>query len=290
MDSKQQVGILGIGAIGTVISYQLQQNNLNELFYFSRTKHTHLKLISDGLRFELPVDIKTTISKPIPLDWLIICLKEHQYQDAQDWFPKLIHPHTRIAVIRNGLQLKHPLLAFTDDDHILECMIDAPTQLRNEGFYQNLNAPILTVPQNDLSNAFELRFKHSKININQVEDFKTESWKKLCESATLGALLCLHNDTCHIFKSEKLQHDYRELMNESIQVAKADGAIIEKDFTDQMLSKLMNYPDAKGSSMLTDMRNGKPIELGAKNGIISQLGKAYQIDTPINDMIIRALS
>ncbi|WP_298761685.1 ketopantoate reductase C-terminal domain-containing protein [uncultured Psychroserpens sp.] len=290
MNSKQQIGVLGIGAIGTVIAYQLLQNNLNELFYFSRTRYTHLKLISEGHRHELPVDIKTTISKPIHLDWLIICLKEHQYQNAKDWFPKLIQPHTRIAVIRNGLQLKRPLLAFTDDDHILECMIDAPTQLSHEGFYQNLSTPILTVPQSDLASAFEFCFKHSKLTINQVEDFKTESWKKLCESTTLGALLCLHNDTCHIFKSEKLQHDYRELMNESIQVAKADGALIDNRFTNQMLNKLMNYPDTKGSSMLTDMRNCKPIELGAKNGIISQLGKAYQIDTPINDMIIRALS
>ena len=128
------------------------------------------------------------------------------------------------------------------------------------------------------------------MRIHQVKDFKTESWKKLCESATLGAILCLHNDTCHIFKDDNIQKEYEALMAETIKVAIADGADIERDFLEKTRIKILNYPDTKGSSMLCDFRNGNPIEFEAKNGIISQLGKLYHIETPLNNSIINKLS
>jgi len=288
--TRTTIGILGIGAIGTVISYHLQRNSQHELYYFSRTKKSHLNLIIENTPIEIPVGIQTKISTKKTLDWLIICLKEHQYLEAKHWFSMLITSKTQIVIIRNGLHLKTPLLDFTSGNKILECLIDCPTQLSKTGFYQCPNMPILTVAESALGMYFKSLFNTTNININQVKDFKTESWKKLCESATLGAILCLHNDTCRIFKTKQLQDQYRNLMNESLQVARADGAIIESNFVEKMLAKLMHYPETKGSSMLADLRNKKPIELGAKNGMISLLGKYYNLDTPINDLIIRKLS
>lgn len=79
-------------------------------------------------------------------------------------------------------------------------------------------------------------------------------------------------------------------MEEGIQVAKADGAIISSDFANVMLEKLEFYPKEKGSSMLTDRKLGRPIELGAKNGAIVKIGKKYKIETPLNDLIVTILS
>lgn len=290
MSSKNAIGILGIGAIGTVMAHQLQQQTTNELFYFSKTKKPSLQLISEANTIEIPIKVQTSISKPIALDWLIICLKEHHFKHAKSWFSKLIHSDTKIAVIRNGLNLKEPLLDFSTKDQILECMIDCPTEQDKSGAYHTISKPKLTVPKAKLAKEFKDLYKNSNIKINLVTDFKTESWKKLIESASLGAILCIYNSTCEIFERDINKRLYRNLMEESVRVAKADGALIEDDFTDQMLEKLMRYPKTKGSSMLTDLRQGKPLELGAKNGVISQLGKQYHIETNFNDWMIRILS
>lgn len=290
LKTKISIGLLGVGAIGTVIAYQLQKNTSNKMCYFSRTKKRSLKLISEENTIEIPIAIQTSISKPIELDWLIICLKEHQFKAARSWFSKLIHSKTKIAVIRNGLNLKEPLLEFSKSEHILECMIDCPTEQDENGVYRTISHPRLTVPKSKLADEFKPLFKDSNIEIHQVNDFKTENWKKLIESASLGAILCIYDSTCEVFEHGINKRLYRRLMEESIQVAKADGALIEDDFIDQMLEKLMHYPKTKGSSMLTDLRHRKPLELGAKNGIISQLGKQYHIETNFNDWIIRILS
>lgn len=290
LSTKTTIGILGLGAIGTVMAYHLQDNISHDLYYFSRTKKKSLKIIQDYTPIEISINLQTNIASIKPLDWLIICLKEHQYVNAKQWFSKLITLNTKIVVIRNGINLKAPLLEFTKAHQILECMIDCPTQLNQTDFYQYHGKPKITIPKSNLASDFESLFNTRQMDIIQVTDFKTENWKKLCESATLGAILCKYNDTCRIFKDEIKQKEYLNLMNETIKVAIADGALIEPSFNKKMLAKLMSYPATKGSSMLVDFRNGQPLELGAKNGIISQLGKHYNIPTPINDMLIKLLS
>ena len=42
--------------------------------------------------------------------------------------------------------------------------------------------------------------------------------------------------------------------------------------------------------MLTDRKLGRPIELGAKNGAIVSVGKKYNIETPLNELVVTLLS
>ncbi len=169
-------------------------------------------------------------------------------------------------------------------------MIDCPTQLQNNGSYKVIRKPILTVNKSPVANDFKLLFNAQSIEVNQTKDFKTSNWIKLCESASLGAILCLSGETCWIFQDKKMRDLYKKILIETVLVAQADGAKIENSFINEMLIKLMAYPDTKSSSMLTDRLNGKSIELGAKNGVISELGNHYNVDTPINDLIVSLLS
>ncbi|MBL4705565.1 MAG: hypothetical protein JKY54_13660 [Flavobacteriales bacterium] len=290
MESKsKKIGILGVGAIGSVLAFDLQRSEANELFHYSRTKKEEIKIKVESTEFEIPINLETTITASPKLDWLIICLKEHQYAEAKDWFLKLLDPTTKIAIIRNGLRLKAPMLNFASEQNILECIIDCPTQVIERGFYEQLRKPIITVQNNSLAKDFKNLFQKCQSDIRLVEDFKSESWKKIIESSALGAILCLSGETCWIFEDEKLRKLYVSILEEALRVAVADGAEIENNFVENMTMKLISYPETKGSSMLTDRLNGNPIELGAKNGIISELGSHYNVETPINDLIVQLL-
>lgn len=283
-----KVGILGVGAIGSVMAAILQHQDLS-LRLYNRSSFDVIKIRKPALEISIPIQIHTSVDVPPALDWLIICLKEQHFTAAQSWFRQLISAHTKVAVIRNGLRLKDPILDFTTTDKILECMIDCPTQPIEKRYYQQFSIPKLSLPSSPLAAEFESLFISDDIIIQTVADFRTSSWKKLCESAAVGAILCLSGETCWIFKDEEIRILYQKILAEAISVAKADGAKIEDDFIKKMLQKLLAYPDHKGSSMLTDRKNGRPIELGAKNGIISRLGAFYQVSTPINDMVCTLL-
>lgn len=287
---KTKVGILGIGAIGSIIITGLFKNENLELHHFNRSIKEMTMVQFYDTFYSFPLDIKQDIYVPLKLDWLIICLKEHQFEDAKNLFQKLISRKTKIAIIRNGIELKEPLLPFATENHILECMINCPTQPDENQVYQQMGNPIITLAQKDLASEFQTLFKNNDFQFRQVEDLKTKSWEKLLESASLGAITCLAGETCWIFEDEKMKNLYQKLLKEGIQVAKADGATIPSDFVSIMLGKLKTYPKGKGSSMLTDRKLERPIELGAKNGAIVSLGKKYNIETPLNDLVVTLLS
>jgi len=285
-----KIAILGIGAIGTAIANQLAKHSAHELYLYNRSARPDLSIKVNGQASLIKTPVQTSFDEIPNLDWLIICLKEHQFEAALPTLHKLVNQAQQIAVIRNGLRHKAPLLDIVAEERILECLIDCPTQPLGNGVYEQLRPGIIRAPQSDLGAAFKGLFNTNEMQVVLSDDFKTESWKKLCESAALGAILCLSGETCWIFEDERLQRLYADLLNESITVARADGAKIEEGFDEQMLKKLLAYPPHKGSSMLTDRLNGRAIELGAKNGIISKVAKEQGTATPLNDLVVALLS
>jgi len=288
----QHVGVFGIGAIGSIISLQLHLSATTSmtLNHYGRKPKESIRILSCGEKYVLPISLQKPPYENVQLDWLIVCIKEHQYDEAFESLSKLISFKTKVAVIRNGLRLKDPVLGLTQEANILECQIDCPCQPLADGSYESFRNPIITAQTGSLAAEFSALFNDATMAVRQVEDYKTESWKKVCESSALGAILCLSGESCWIFEDPKLQDLYRQLLLEGIEVAKADGAIIEEGFTEQMMDKLLAYPKTKGSSMLTDRLNGNQIELGAKNKIISDIGKQYAVDTPLNDLVVALLS
>lgn len=283
--SKTKVGILGLGAIGSVIAGLLINQEHLELIGFNRSDCSKIGLQQPNGEKHFFINCYITPPNNIKLDWLIICLKEYHYATAKHWFSALISLHTKVVVIRNGIHLKTPLLPFCQKEQILETMIDCPTQKLANGQFKQFKNPIITCPKNELAIDFIALFDQKNISFQPEEDFKTANWKKLCESTSIGAITCLSGETCWIFRHENIQQLYTQILQECIAVGKADGAYIEANFMTKMLEKLTTYPADKGSSMLSDRLNGNPIELGAKSGAIVAIGKKHQIPTPLNELV-----
>ena len=284
-----KIGVLGVGAIGSVVAFELLKNHKNHLYFYNRSKKTALKILKGSIAHEIPIIVDTSLQDDVALDWLFICLKEHQYKEAHHWFSSLINTNTTIVVIRNGIDLKDSIIPFTPSKtNIISCMIDCPVQPIAEGFYNVLQSPTLIVSIDEYSEKFKDLFQES-LTIIKTPDFKTASWMKLCESASLGAVLFLAGTTCIIFKEEQWTNKFEQILEECILVANTDGAMLPSSFKDDLLYKVKSYPPEKGSSMLTDKLRGTVIEIGAKNGIISDKSSQYGIATPENDALVKKL-
>ncbi len=278
-----KIGVFGMGAIGHVITHSLGHHEA-DLLFFNRSLKDEFRLKFGKIIIENPIEA-ITIPRPINgFEWLIVCLKEYHYEKAIPWLQKLVSAKTKVVVIRNGLDLKGPLLPYLNPSQILETIIDAPTQMNSDGVYELLRSPKLLLPDNSLATEFQNLINQDFLSVRLVEDFKTKQWEKLIESASLGALLALSGETCWIFEDEKVVALYGQLIEEAIQVAQKDGALIVSNFKTQLIEKAKKYPPEKGSSMLTDRLSGRQIEIDAKSGVISRLGKRYQISIPLHDL------
>ncbi|WP_074410087.1 MULTISPECIES: ketopantoate reductase C-terminal domain-containing protein [Aquimarina] len=283
----RKIGILGLGAIGSVMSRILVAHPENEIFYYTRTPKSKIKIQFQDEKIEIPINSKKERSEE--LDWLLICLKEYHFDTANDKLAQLIGTNTKVAVIRNGIELKAPITPFTTDKNILECMIDCPTQPIEDNYYLQFSKPTLKVQKSELAKRFRELFTKNDVQIIEVLDYKTENWKKLIESSALGSILCLTGRTCSVFENQEIVDLFKNLLREGIEVAKSDGAMIESSFEPEILHKIATYSKTKGSSMLSDRLFGNIIEVNAKNGAIEKVALKNKIATPINDTICKLL-
>ena len=154
MNTKNRIGILGVGAIGSVVSYELSKVENNKLLYYSRSPKSLIKIKFEKAEWILSIDCQIEIKEPVELDWLVICLKEYQYKNATAAFRNLITEKTKVAIIRNGINLKESILDYCSEENILECMIDCPVQPKEDGFYRQFRLPTITLVDNDLASSF----------------------------------------------------------------------------------------------------------------------------------------
>jgi len=283
---KLKIGIFGVGAIGSVVSFLIEEGH--DMYYYNRSSRTEIRVERAGVLCQRNISL-STVEQVFPLDWLVICIKEYHYVNALVDIKQLVQPETKIVVIRNGLFLSEPLLLFTSRDHILECMIDCPTQICPDGHFLQLRKAKMIIESVELAEAWKRICTSDNCEIHITEDFLSASWKKLIESSALGSIQTLSGEASWIFMDREVEDLYIRIAKEGIHVAKASGAKIEDNFLEKLLVKLKRYPSDKESSMLTDRKLGRPIEIYAKNGLISRMGKKYGIDTEINNLITTLL-
>ena len=282
-----KIGIFGIGSIGSILAKYLMQNKSNQLFYFNRSPKKELQIQFNAAFFRQGISISNETD--LSLDWIIICLKEYQIKDALPSIQKIISINTKIVLFQNGLQISKPYLGLVKAENILETIIDCPIQKDSEGSLIQLGVPKIILPANPLARAFSSLIDHIDVSVMEDEQFKTQQWKKIIESSSLGSVQSLQKETCKIFKEEIHLQGYLELVKEGIQIARAEGIVLESSFEDELKYKLKQYPDEKGSSMLSDILSNKPIELDAKIGILAKIAKKHNLNIPQTNLVYHKL-
>ena len=120
---------------------------------------------------------------------------------------------TNTQVLRWERKNKKILLRIVSYDVVADTILPVHEAVVNSNLEPILfSFPIKAISKDSTATVIDATalFSTDKFEINCVEDYHTENWKKLIESATLGALLCLTGETCWIFKDEKMEDYFRK--------------------------------------------------------------------------------
>jgi len=283
----KNIGILGIGAIGSLITKYLVKNRSNRYFYYNRSNKDRILIEYEGKTDDISIEItKHQIQK---LDWLIVCLKEYHFQDAIPLLDKLIGQQTKVAIFQNGIKLTDRYKQFSNPSNLLETVIDCPIQRINRNEYKQIRSPKIVLPYNLISDEFIMLFNESQIEFNKSKRFDELQWIKLIESSSIGSIQSINEMPCSVFRNEEKINEFKELVREGIEVAKSEGIKLNKNLNSQLLTKLRSYPLTKGSSMLNDKLCGNQLELEAKIGAIVKTAKRNKINVPESNRIYNSL-
>ena len=276
-----KVGIIGLGCIGSIMTKYLSKNPSIKFYFFSKTAKSTISIHYLNQSQTIPIQLEDSSAFKIELDWVLICLKKYHYPAADVSFSKFITQQTKVAVFRNGLNLKEGLDAFSPPSNILETIIDCSTKRIKENTYEHYSIPIITLPDSGLALSFQKLLKPCEIEVKLATNFKTVQWEKLIESSTAGAIQALTGRKAEVFQNEQIQFFLKQAISESVDVALKNGVRLDKDFKSQLFAKIISYPPTKSNSMLNDLNCGNKLEIEAKIGAINKLANKYNTSSPI---------
>lgn len=126
------------------------------------------------------------------------------------------------------------------------------------------------------------------INAENPEDIVFRIWKKFF-LISVSATLTSYYDQSIGEILEFHREDYFRLSRELLRIAQAKGIILPEDMAERVIADQTKIPYAATTSMHTDFRNGKRMELETLTGYVVQTGQEHGIPTPVYEMMYKKL-
>lgn len=313
-----KLAIYGAGSLGTILGAYLTRGgipidliNRNEAHV--RALNTNGAHVVGTVDFTVPVTAILPQEMTEPYDILFLLTKQQDNENVVKSLLPYLTPTGVICTMQNGIP--EPLIAsIIGNERTLGCTIGWGATLLDPGIAELTSAP------DHQSLSFSLgRFSgpvdSTVLAIRDIleimgavhieENFMGARWTKLLINATFSgmatALGCTFGDVVDNKEARKIA---QLVMKECFDVAKASNITLEP-MQGKNISKLFDYNGpvkkkisfllipaamkkhrALKPSMLQDIEKGKKTEIDAINGAVSTAGKAVDVATPYNDIIV----
>jgi 2-dehydropantoate 2-reductase len=283
------VAIVGPGAIGTVVAAALRERGLTPSLH-GRTARPHLELIVDDERIDVPGPVLTDPERvESPVDLVFLAVKATQIEDAAPWLAALCGAETIVCVLQNGVEQVPRVTPLVRGAQVLPAVVWFPAQKQPDGAVWLRGQARLTVPDGDAGRRVAAALRGSRCSVEPSAEFASLAWRKLMQNAVAG-LMALAGRRSGMFRRSDVAGLSLAYLRECLAVARAEGALLDDGVPDEILSKFQASPEDLGTSILADREAGQPLEWDIRNGVISRLGRAHDIPTPISDVVVALLA
>jgi 2-dehydropantoate 2-reductase len=280
--------LIGPGAIGATLTAWLAQDDRHVITVAARTPLDSIEVQTPGGVIRATPRVITDPRKTQVVDWILVATKAYDSDSAANWFGGAAGPHTRLAVIQNGVEHVARFEKHFDKTRIVPVMIDLPADRVAPGRTVQRGAAHLVVPSGENGAAFLALFAHTNFDAQQTNDFVTAVWRKLCLNCA-GAVSAVLLKGAGISHHDGVADLMRALVRECTAVGRAEGATLADSIPDDIVAGARRAPKDAGNSMLADRRAGRPMEIDARNGVIVRLGRKHGIPAPMNALMVALL-
>ena len=240
-------GIIGSGAIGGYYGAKLARAG-QEVHFLLRSDYEYVK--QHGLQvdscdgsFHL-ADVNAYLyTEDMPqCDVVFVCLKSVNNSKLQSLLPPLLHDHTLVVLIQNGIGVEEDVQKMFPDVQLaagLAFICSAKTQpgVVNHQFYGNINLASYSCRDEALMQAVVDEFREAGIETALVE-YHEARWKKAVWNMPFnGMTVALLTQTDLLMKNPSTRQLIREQMMEVVNAAQHLGVKnVDAAFADKMIA------------------------------------------------------
>ena len=261
-----RVAVLGLGAIGTLVSRTLEGRV--PLTCVDRTKAPLQGRVE-------PVDIAVVATKSQGTAW------------AADTAKRVLAAQGTVITIQNGLGHRERLAAVVGDDRVAVGVIYVGAALDDKDELRTTGPGRVELGRAPHVDELAAALQAGGMAATVVNDPWPAVWRKLVGNAAVNPVSALVGVT----NGELLEHLAARIVDaaarEAAQVASAEGVPISGDEALRLWRSMASLTAANRSSMLQDVRNGRPTEIDWINGEVVRRGRRHNVATPVNEALLK---
>lgn len=292
----RNVSIIGMGAMGCAYSSQILKN----------IEDVNIRVIAEGERAERYrkdgfvingekhfYDIVEPDEKCTEADLVIVSVKYNQLKEAVQQIKNHVGNDTIIISLLNGITSEEILGEIYGMDKILYSIsagIDAVREGHQNVIFKNIGYIEFGEKKNDELTDKVITLKHffdnAKIENKVPKDMLRMLWWKFMVNVGINQTSAVLRANYGVFQKEQAAIDImKDAMKEVILVSEKVGVNLTEDDIEDWI-KVLNKLSPKGkTSMCQDMLAKRKTEVGIFGGTVVELGKKYNVPTPINSTL-----
>jgi 2-dehydropantoate 2-reductase len=251
---------------------------------------------ADGGTFDAVASASELAGKEF--DWVLVCVKSYDTLSAAEELAaaRLVGPTTRIALLQNGYGNYETFAAlFAPERVFVGRVITGFRRMAPNHVDITVHAAPVHVGSPEPGRSIEAvdlcaLVKRGGLPCEVSQTIVADLWAKILYNVLLNALGAVFGVPYGVLgESAHSRMLMAKLADEAFDVMAAEGhrthwasasVFLEAFYRDQLPPTA-----AHESSMLQDLRNGRPTEVDALNGAIVTLGRQHGVPTPVNEMV-----
>jgi 2-dehydropantoate 2-reductase len=288
--------VMGTGAIGAYFGARLQEVG-EEVIFCARDKNL-LALKDRGLQvqsfrgdFQGPVRAIENPREAAPYDLILFCVKVYDTNTAAAALKGCLASGGAILTLQNGVESESRLIEYLGADAIMGGNARVGVEMTEPGKVIHLSTGVIEFGELDgreTPRALKIAdaFRRAGIFGELVSDLVTFRWSKLLWNSAFNTVTTLTRRTVgELLEDADGMRLIRTLMNETLVVAKCEGAKLGPDRIESLLEHSHNHLRALKTSTFQDYQKGKRLEYDALSGAVVRAAHRRNIPVPAMETV-----
>jgi 2-dehydropantoate 2-reductase len=297
-----RIGVMGAGGLGGAIGGLLARAGEDVSFI---ARGAHLEAIQTrGLTLKSPGVDELTIQAMAtddpadvgPVDLIVFGVKLYDLERAAEQMRPMIGPETVILPIQNGIDAAERIAQVVGPGGVVGCSallsgrIEAPGVIFHSALPGTLTFGELAGGTSQRTERIRAALERAGFRAEVSPDIRVPIWEKFVLQAGGGGVMAVTRLTAGPIRTCPETRDLLHgVFEETATVGRASGASIPLDCVDRHMALMDRVPPTTQGSMLTDLLDGRRLELESLGGTVVRLGRDFRVPTPLNFAVYAAL-
>lgn len=290
--SFTRIAVVGAGAVGSFFGAMLARAG-HPVVLIGRPAHAEairrdgLQLQTKGGTERVAIDADTDIAAVRGADLVLFCVKSPDTEAVALEMAPHLGADALVLSLQNGVDnaariARHVRCA------VVPSVVYVATAMPEPGKVAHYGRGDLVVGSPDAAlqprlQAVASLFGAAGVPVVVSADVMGELWRKLMLNCAYNAISAIAQQPYgRMVALPEIHAVMREVVDEVVAVARADGQMLDLEACLQAMDKLAPAMPAQMSSTAQDLARGKPSEIDHLNGFIARRGAELGVATPVN--------